>query len=298
MTITGQFTEMQRLVHAYVRGRVSRREIAPSTGARVRSILLGFAESYGRRPVRLLGRRHVELWLEQRQDLSPASLRNEFQAVRQFTRWLLAERHIRTDPVAQMRAPRVPRSVPRAIPEADVRRLLDVLPDARARLVVGLMLLAGLRRGEVIGVQLGDYDPGDTAGGSLTVTGKGGHTRIIPVTDELARMIDGYLLERGRSAGPLILRNDGTGGISNSRVGQLVRMYMEASGVKQRAGDGRAAHSLRHTLATRIAKVEPDLRVVQNVLGHRSLTSTQIYLRHAELGRVRDAMSRAAGDVA
>jgi site-specific recombinase XerD len=262
----------------------------------VRSILLGFADSYGRRPVRLLGRRHVEQWLEQRQDLSPASLRNEFQSARQFTRWLLAERHIRTDPIATMRAPRVPRSVPRAMPDADVRRLLDALPDTRARLVVGLMLLAGLRRGEVIAVQLGDYDPGNSAGGTLTVTGKGGHTRIVPVTAELARMIDAYLLDRGRHAGPMILREDGTGGISNSRVGQMVRTYMEAAGVKQRAGDGRAAHSLRHTLATRIASVEPDLRVVQNVLGHRSLTSTQIYLRHAELGRVRDAMTRASGD--
>jgi site-specific recombinase XerC len=295
---TDGLTEMERVAIAYVRGRVARREIAASTGGRTRSMLLGFAASYGRRPVKLLGRRHVETWLEGRQGLSPASLRNEFQAVRMFTRWLLAERHIRTDPMAKMRAPRVPRSVPRAIPDADVRRLLDALPDPRARLVVGLMLLAGLRRGEVISIQVGDYDPGVGDGGLLTVTGKGGHTRVVPVTDELARMIDRYLLDRGRHAGPLVLREDGTGGISNSRVGQMVRGYMEAAGVKQRAGDGRAAHSLRHTLATRIARVEPDLRVVQNVLGHRSLTSTQIYLRHAELGRVRDAMARASGDVA
>lgn len=292
---TAQLTEMQRLALAYVRGRVARREIAANTGARARSILLGFARSYGRRPVRLLGRSHVERWLEDRQDLSPASLRNEFQAVRQFTRWLLAERHIRTDPLATMRAPRVPRSVPRAMPDSDVHRLLDVLPDSRARCVIGLMLLAGLRRGEVITVQVGDFDPG---AGTLTVTGKGGHTRIVPVTDQLARTIDAYLLDRGRHAGPLILREDGTAGISNSRVGQMVRGYMEAAGVKQRPGDGRAAHSLRHTLATRVADVEPDLRVVQNLLGHRSLTSTQIYLRHAELGRVRDAMARATGDVA
>jgi site-specific recombinase XerD len=252
---------------------------------------MGFADSYGRRPVNLLGRKHIEQWMEQRQDLSPASRRNEFQAVRQFTRWLMVEKQIKTDPCATMRAPKVPRSVPRAMPHDDVQRLLGALPDNRARLVTALMLNMGLRRGEVLSLQAGDYD---THARTITVVGKGGHARLLPVPDEVAHHMRAYMTERGNVAGPLVLREDGRGGISDSRLGQLVRSWMEDAGVKVRAGDGRAAHSLRHTLATNVVAVEPDLRVVQQILGHVSLTSTQIYLAAADLPRVRSAMERAS----
>ncbi len=151
LTPMGELTETQTVVLRYVRGRVARREIQRNTAGRVRSILMGFAESYGKRPLKLIGRKHIELWLE-----------------------------------------------------------------------------------------------------------------------------------------------DGRGGISNSRIGQLIRAWMEHAGVKSRAGDGRAAHSLRHTMATDVVAREPDLRVVQQILGHQSLTSTQVYLKHAELPRLRAAMERSA----
>lgn len=284
-------TDMERAVLTYIRGRVGRREIRVTTASRQRSILMGFAASYGKRPINLFGRRHVEQWLEDRCDLGPASRRNEFQAVRQFTRWLLVEKKIKTDPCAQMKAPKVPRSVPRAMPTADVVALLGVLPDARAELVVALMLRMGMRRGEVISVQTGDYD---SHARTLRVVGKGGHERILPVPLDVACTIAAYMTVRGVRSGPLVLREDGRGGISNSRIGQMVRGYMEDAGVKQRAYDGRAAHSLRHTAASRLVDVEPDLRVTQQFLGHASLMSTQIYLRHAELGRIRDALERAS----
>jgi site-specific recombinase XerD len=287
----GNLTECERLVLSYIRGRVGRREIRLNTAARQRSILLGFAASYGKRPINLLSRKHVERWLEDRQDLAPSSRRNEFQALRQFTRWLVVEHKIKTDPVATMKAPKVPRSVPRALAGDEVDRLLEVLPDARARLVIALMLRLGLRRAEVISLQVGDYD--DRAR-TLTVVGKGGHARLLPVPGDVAGAIHAYMSERGWTNGSLILRADGHGGISNSRIGQMVRGWMEDAGVKTRPYDGKAPHALRHTLATNVAAVEPDLRVVQSILGHVSLTSTQIYLRHAELGKVRDAIERAS----
>ena len=290
-SMSASLTPMARLVLNYVRGRVVRGEIKRNTAARQRSILIAFADAYGRRPVNILGRKHIEQWLEQRQDLSAASRRNEFQAVRQFTRWLTLEKMIKTDPCARMKAPKVPRSVPRAMPATDIDRLLEALPDNRARLIISLMLNMGLRRGEVLSLQTGDYD---ATARTMTVVGKGGHTRLLPVPDEVAHHLRAYLGERGTSAGPMILKLDGHGGISDSRMGQLVRGWMEDAGVKHRAGDGRAAHSLRHTLATNVVAVEPDLRVVQQILGHVSLTSTQIYLAAADLPRVRSAMERAS----
>lgn len=283
-------TPCQRLVLSYIRGRVARHEIQLNTASRQRSILMAFADSYGKRPINLMGRKHIEQWLEDRRDLAAASRRNEFQAVRQFTRWLLLERHIKSDPCGAIKAPKVPRSVPRAMPEHDVMQLLNVLPDARARVVVSLMLRMGLRRGEVISVQTGDYDP---TAGTLTVVGKGGHTRLLPVPADVAHDLRVYAAQHGATAGHLIRRSDGRGGISNSRMGQLVRQWMEDAGVKARPGDGRAAHSLRHTMATNVVNVEPDLRVVQQILGHVSLTSTQVYLQHADLPKMRAAMEHA-----
>jgi site-specific recombinase XerD len=284
-------TPLQRLSLSYVRGRVARKEIRPNTANRVRSILGTFCLSYGHRPVRNLGRRDIERWQESRGHLKPASRRNEFQAVRQFVRWLIAEKHLKSDPMYQLRAPKVPRSVPRAMPAADVERLQAALPDARARLVIALMVRMGMRRQEVITVQAGDYDP---EGETLTIIGKGGHTRLLPVPPDVSQAIRAYMETRGWTAGPMILREDGMGGISNSRIGQMVRGFMEAAGVKQRPHDGRAAHALRHTAATNVVAVEPDLRVVQQFLGHASLTSTQRYLAHAELGKMRAALERSA----
>jgi site-specific recombinase XerD len=277
-------TPMKKLVLGYVRGRMARREIKSNTAVRLRSILARFADIYGLRPVKQLSRRDIDRWLETRNTLAPASRRNEFQAVRQFVRWLIGEKHIKSDPMAHMKAPRVPRSVPRALGHDDVERLLAVLPDARACVVVGLMLHMGLRRGEVITLQLGDYD---RQAQLIRVTGKGDHQRELPVPTTLQHCIDRYLSERGTVAGPLVLRLDGRGGISNARIGQMIRGWMEEAGVKQRPYDGRAAHSLRHTLASNVADIEPDLRTVQAILGHASLSSTQVYLRRAEMGKVR-----------
>jgi integrase/recombinase XerC len=241
--------------------------------------------------VKNLSRRDIERWQETRSSLGPGSRRNEYQAVRQFVRWLIAEKHLKSDPMYQMKAPKVPRSVPRAMSAADVDKLLDVLPDARGRLAVALMVRLGLRRQEVITVQVGDYDP---EAETLTVTGKGGHTRLLPVPADVSQAIRAYLEVRGWTTGPMILREDGTGGLSNSRIGQMVRGYMEAAGVKQRPSDGRAPHALRHTAATNVVAVEPDLRVVQQFLWHASLTSTQRYLAHAELGKIRQALEQSA----
>ena len=283
-------TPIQLLVLAYVRGRSARREIAPATAGRLRSTLMAFATSYGKRPVKLIGRKHIERWLEDRQDLAPASRRNEFQAVRQFCAWLVDEREIRVSPMARMKAPKVPRSVPRAMPESDIMLLLEALPDARARVIVSLMLRMGLRRGEVVSLQAGDYDE---VARTLYVVGKGGHARLLPVPTDVAHDLKVYAESHGRQAGALIRREDGRGGISNSRLGQLVRAWMEDAGVKSRPGDGRAAHSLRHTMATNVVAIESDLRVVQMILGHQSLMSSQVYLKHAEMGKVRDVMEQA-----
>ena len=280
-------TTLWPLVVRYTQGRRNRGEIAKNTMVRNRSILASFAEHFGMRPITSLGRSHIEAWQADRGHLGPASRRNEFQAVRQFTKWIKLERLIKTDPCAGMKAPKVPRSVPRALMADEVDRLRAVLPDRRAVAMVALMLDMGLRRGEVITLQVGDWD---RTARTLRVTGKGGHTRLLPVPGSVASDLTAYLDEMGTRSGPMIRRLDGVSPISNAYIGLLTRQWMEEAGVKVRPGDGKACHSLRHTMASEVADIEPDLRVLQGLLGHASLSSTQVYLRGADMDRMRAAL--------
>lgn len=280
---------VHRLAGEYVRGRLARREILASTGMRVSTVLRLFGRTFGGRDIAKMGRGDIERWLGSRAHLGAGTLRNEVVIVRGFVKWLRANRHLKADPMILVRSPRVPRSVPRALTDDEARRLWFALPDARARAIVGLMIGIGLRRAEVISLQTGDWD---RVAGTLFVVGKGGHERLVPVPTHVGRILDVYV--PNLRAGPMIRREDGTHAISNSYVGRLMRTWMEAAGIKQSAHDGKACHSLRHTLASRVADAEPDLRVLQQILGHVSLTSTQVYLRHAEMGKLRSALESAA----
>lgn len=279
---------IRRLTAQYVRERVLRHEIVKSSARRMRTVLSYFAASFGGRDVAKMGRKDIERWLATRAHLSAGTRRNEVVIVRGFTRWLREQRLLKADPMLGIKSPKVPRSVPRALTDDEARRLWFALPDARARAIVILMIGLGLRREEVITVQTGDWDRGAK---TMRVVGKGSHVRLLPVPESVADVLELYVPV---TAGPLIRRNDGIHGISNSYVGGLMRTWMEDAGIKHSPFDGKACHSLRHTLASRVADVQPDLRVLQQILGHVSLTSTQIYLRHAEMGKLRAAMEGAA----
>lgn len=280
---------IHRLAGEYVRGRVVRREILASSGRRVGAVLRLFGRTFGARDVAKMGRGDIERWLDSRGHVAASTLRNEIVIVRGFVTWLRETRRLKADPMIMVKSPKVPRSVPRALTDDEARRLWAVLPDARARAIVALMIGIGLRRAEVISLQTGDWD---RVAGTLFIVGKGGHERLVPVPVWVGALLDQYV--SSLRTGPMISREDGLHAISNSYVGMLMRAWMETAGIKHAPHDGKACHSLRHTLASRVADTTPDLRVLQQILGHVSLTSTQVYLRHAEMGKLRSALESAA----
>lgn len=281
-------SEMYRLALSWVAGRRARREITAATATRNRSSLIGFAVSYGQRPVRNLSRHDIERWLETRSGVAPGTRRHEWSTIRGFTRWLRAERHITRDPFVGLQAPKVPRSVPRALPHDDIDRLRHVVTDHRSRLIIELMYGLGLRRGEVCALEVGDYD---RIARTLHVRGKGGHERLLPVTTPVATAIEAYLRTVPPTAGPLVRKQRGDGPLGPTQVSKLVRRWLEDAGVKEHPGDGRACHSLRHTRASELAEVPGiTVTVLQDFLGHVSLSSTQVYLRRATLHRIREAL--------
>lgn len=286
-------TPTGRLARRWVNERRARGEITAATAKRHRETLRHFVASVGPLPVERLQRRHIERWLATRSHVAPATRRSDFSVVRCFTRWLVMQQSVKRDPTMGMSAPRAPRRVVRTLSDDELARLRAVLPDARAHAVVALMLGLGLRRAEVVGLQLGDWD---RAAGVLYVVGKGGHTRMLPVPRSVAGELDAYLRQWPATAGPLVRSlRDGRSPITANRLGHLVAIWIAQAGVKQHAFDGRSAHALRRTLASEVADVEPDLRVVQAILGHAHLATTEVYLREKrDLGRMRSALEAAS----
>lgn len=286
MTLSGH-------IQRYLHDRRTRGEITDITVANQRSILNSFARSYGQRPVRNLARRDIERWMSSRSKCadghsrSPGSRRTDFSIVHTFVTWMLRERIITRNPMIDIPPPKVPRSVPRSLTADEVRKVWAVLPNLRARAIVVLMYSLGLRKIEVHRLQVGDWD---RTAGVLTVTGKAGHQRGLPVTPTEAHHLNAYLESIASVGGPMIRTGDGERALGVGHMGHLMADWMRAAGIKRAPRDGKGCHSWRHTAISDLADVEPDLRVLQEFAGHIHLSSTQVYLRRITLAKVRAAM--------
>jgi integrase/recombinase XerD len=186
----------------------------------------------------------------------------------------MVEGHIRKDPTLGLRQPKLPRQLPRGLHDDQVATVLEGCRDTRERLIVSLMHREGLRAIEVANLELADIDNSER---TVIVRGKGGHERILPVTNGVWAMIETYLAERGTFDGHLIqayqqsYANNGDG-ITPKYVVRLVGDAFRRAGVQA------SGHALRHTFATELLKNGANLRDVQTALGHVSISTTQIYL--------------------
>ena len=272
----------------YIAGRSARGELAPTTVPGIRHWLGHFSANFGRRPLDQFTRRAIDRWMATIGSFAPGSRRNALSAVRGFCRWMHAEGLIGSDPTIGVPPIRQPRSVPRAMPAGDVGRLIAHAPDARARAIIWLMVGCGLRCIEVARLTVDDYD--DRAR-TIRVVGKGGHERELPVPAEVRQALDGYLAEVGSVSGPLIRSERGRGhGLAPGTISLYMARWMTAAEVKHGRRDGRSAHALRHTCASDVLDGGASLPVVQEMLGHRQLATTSVYLRRASIGQMRSAM--------
>jgi integrase/recombinase XerC len=274
-------------VSTYLEGRLARAEISARSAVLHRSRLVTLVAVCPE--VSHLTRAGIERWLGSLQ-LAAASRRAYLSTVKGFTAWLVDEGHLTVDPCARVPRVREPRRMPRALSRAQVRALLEVLPDVRAWAIVMLMVGCGLRAAEVGALELADWDQGRQ---TLFIRGKGGHERMVPVPDEVGEHLDKLLAERGYAAGPLIVGRRRQYGqhLSPAAVSNYVSRWMADAGIKAGAYDGRSGHALRHTCASDVFEASKDLRTVQEMLGHQHLATTAIYLRHSDLDRMRAAMA-------
>lgn len=278
---------LRPLIDEYVNGRWKRGEISVTTRSDLRWTLSGLDESFGARPLTQFGPAAVDRWLETIGGHADATRREYLSRVRGFCRFLVATKRLRVDPTTHVPTIRQARRAPRTLTTMQVGTLLRAAPDARARAVLWLMVGCGLRCVEVSRLRVEDFD-----GRTITVRGKGGHERTLPVPVRVAAAVNAYLEEVGVTAGPLVRSVlVPSQGLAAATLSGYVRGWMVAAGVKSRALDGRSAHALRRTCASDIADAGADLRVVQEMLGHARLETTAAsYLRRVSMDQMRSAM--------
>lgn len=281
-------TTLGPLALRYVGERKRRGEIQPNTARNIGSHLIGFAVSYGYRPLAQLSHKAVERWIEEMVDAGIAASTRavRLSSLRTFARWCVVTGHVERDWTLLAPKIRRPRQVPRDMTNEHVALVLAQAGNERELLIGWLMFGCGLRCVEVHRLDVEDLD---RLSMQLHVVGKARHERVVPVPEPVLRSWDAYLSATGHATGPLVRYWDGTGRLGPERISGLVGHLCRASGVKVRRGDGRSAHGLRAAGASDLFDACLDPIVVQEFLGHASLAAGRPYLRRASTGRVKDA---------
>lgn len=271
------------LIEKRAAGRLTRK-----TEVNYRRVLSSFVDLSPREPAKIT-RRDVVRWLRTISHVSAATRRVYASTVSGFTGWLVEEGLLRKDPFAGMATPVVPQPIHRALDADQVARLVGACESQREHVLLLLALHTGLRRAELASLEVGDVS---LAARTLLVRqGKGGHSRLLPLSDEAARVVGRYIASEGLAAGPL-LRSAAhpERGIGAETVGRIFRLLAYRSGVKVRAGDGVATHATRHTCATDVHRATGDVLAVQALLGHAQLSTTQRYIAGLDVERLRVAV--------
>jgi len=228
---------------------------------------------------------------------APATLARNLAAIRSFYRWAVRRELLDRDPAALLRSPKLPRRLPRFLAEEDAARLVEQPAAAeprglRDRAILELAYGAGLRVAELARLDLAGLD---LAAGLVRVLGKGSKERIVPCGREAVAALQRYLPVRPRlkaqdgAIDPQALFLNARGGrLSVRGIRDLVHRHAREAGLLQEVGP----HALRHSFATHLLDHGADLRGIQELLGHASLSTTQRYT-HVGLERLMRAYDEA-----
>jgi integrase/recombinase XerD len=241
-----------------------------------------------KRPLHAVSETDIERYVERQRAEGKAatSIARALVAVRSLHRFLADEGRIEHNPAADVEAPKVPQGLPRPLTEAQVESLLASVVgtgalERRDRAILEVLYGTGIRISELVGLSLGDLDLDERV---MRVFGKGSHERIVPVGRMAADAMRDWLATSGRGAvipDRWARRGDAEAVFLNARGGRLsrqgawgiVRTYGDRIGL----GDRLSPHVLRHSCATHMLDHGADIRVVQELLGHASVATTQVY---------------------
>ncbi len=217
------------------------------------------------------------LWMKKSAGVQPASIARYMASLRTFYKFLMGDDRITADPASLLRGPRKAERLPRYLTVDEVSRLLTtvgVKGDRQIRLhaMLELMYAAGLRVSELTGLRL---DGLDLKVGCVRVLGKGGKERVVPIGERAQHAVKGYLDLRPQTAASVktVFVSDRKRAMSAVQFWRLIRQAAQKAGIFKPV----TPHTLRHSFASHLVQNGADLRAVQEMLGHSSISTTQIY---------------------
>jgi len=293
------------LFDRYLTGLLAERGLSANTVEGYRRDLAklhAFLQGQGRDNAALLARADVPRLLEflRSQNLAPPSVARCLAACRGLYRFLLGEGLVRHDPFLNITVPKTSRRLPKALAFADVQRLLDAPSRREARkgrhpealrddAMLEVLYATGLRVSELVRL---DLETVNLPVGFLRAMGKGSKQRVVPLGAVAVRKLRRYLeggrpqLLKVRTSNRLFVTRSG-GGMTRQGFWKILRRYALAAGIQRPI----SPHMLRHSFATHLLERGADLRAVQMLLGHATISTTQIYT-HVERERLKQLHKR------
>lgn len=301
---------MQHLLDAFLDHLAVERGLADNTRRAYREDLTEFTHflrKHGVSQINGVQRQHItDFLLEQRKPgatargnpreagLATRSVARRLAAIRMFFRFLAREKLVAADVSQTIAAPKLWRTLPHALSYDEVERLLTA-PNPRTKLglrdraMLEFMYATGLRVSEVAGIRLGDID---FAAGFLRIVGKGNKERIVPVGSKAIEWLNRYrdevrpALARGNMVAQVFISTRGAA-ISPKTIWYLIKRHARRAGIAKPI----SPHTLRHSFATHLLDNGGDLRVIQEMLGHSDISTTQIYTS-LDQGRLKETHHR------
>jgi integrase/recombinase XerC len=228
-----------------------------------------------------------------------SSIARKISTLRSFFKYLIREQVIPSNPAESVSSPKVEKTLPTTLTVDEAFRLMESPQDVpetpsgvskrnsvRDRAILELLYSSGLRVSELVGLNLDQLDP-DL--GIVRVMGKGRKERVVPVGGKAIDALRVYLGGRSGLTGddPIFVNSSG-GRLTPRTVGRLIKKYTRHSGIFRKV----SPHSLRHTFATHLLDAGADIREIQEMLGHSSLSTTQRYT-HVSMGKLMEVYDRA-----
>ncbi|MDZ7802575.1 site-specific tyrosine recombinase XerD [Thiohalophilus sp.] len=283
-------SESQVLIEQFLDALWMERGLSENTLSAYRSDLSQFGlwlDQQGGASLRGVRREQIQGYLAQRLEArgSPRSTARLLSSLRRFYAWLRREQQIGEDPTALIEAPRLGRPLPKSLSESDVEALL-LAPDTethkglRDRCMLEVLYATGLRVSELVNLHMGQINRQQ---GVVRISGKGDRERLVPLGEEALGWLQRYLEEvrpavlDGQAAEAVFLSNRRQP-MTRQTFWHLIKDYARRAGIDKPL----SPHTLRHAFATHLLNHGADLRVVQMLLGHSDLSTTQIYTHIAK----------------
>ncbi len=241
---------------------------------------------------------HVRSWLVylMRDDYTAKSINRKISSLKSYFKFLRKIDVVHTDPMAKVIAPKTPKRLPKIIREDDLQQVLSPIDEpeesfqsVRDQLIIDMLYSSGMRRAELIGLQMSDLDIGRA---QLKVLGKGNKERLIPISTEMRQKIENYIHLRRELH--VIIDNES---LFLTEKGKKLYPKKVYNVVKNRLAHSstathRSPHVLRHSFATHMADHGASLNAIKEIMGHANLSSTEIYM-HNSVDRLKKVYSQA-----